>query len=173
MAQALLTARLAGLGRPVIVRSGGMLGDGEPPCREAIAAMAAYGLDISAHRSRRVTANDVEGADLTLAMARANLRHAVAEAPAAWPRTFTIKELVRRGGAVGPRPPGQSLAAWLARAHDGRQRTALLGDSADDDVADPAGGPRRGYVATAALLSGLADELVSLCWAAAEEPSSC
>ncbi len=173
MAQALLTARLAGLERPVTVRSGGVLGDGEPPCREAIAAMAAFGLDISGHRSRRITANDVESADLTLAMARENLRYAVAEAPAAWPRTFTIKEIVRRGGALGPRLPGQSLAAWLARAHDGRQRTALLGDSADDDVADPAGGPRRGYIQTAALLSGLADDLVSLCWATAEQAGSC
>ena len=166
MAEALLTNRLSALGSAATVRSGGMLGDGEPPRPEAITAMARYGLDIAAHRSRRVTAEDLERADLTLAMARENLRHAVVTAPAVWPRAFTLKELVRRGEAAGPRAPGQDLAGWLARAHDGRERTALLGDSAADDVADPTGGPPDGYTETAAILGSLLDRLVALCWAA-------
>jgi protein-tyrosine-phosphatase len=163
MAEALLTSRLAALGSTATVRSGGMMGDGESPRPEAITVMAVYRLDIAAHRSRRVTAEDLEAADLTLAMARENLRHAVVTAPAVWPRT--LKELVRRGEAVGPRAPGQDLADWLARAHDGRERAALLGDSPTDDVADPAGGPPDGYAETAAILSGLLDQLVGLCWA--------
>jgi protein-tyrosine phosphatase len=166
MAQALLTDRLGALGRAATVRSGGMLGDGEPPRPEAITAMAGYGLDIASHRSRRVTAGDLERADLTLALARENLRYAVVMAPAIWPRAFTICELVRRGQAIGRRLPGESLAGWLARAHAGRERAALLGDSADDDVADPTGGPQRGYTETAAILSRLADQLVRLCWGA-------
>jgi protein-tyrosine phosphatase len=165
MAEALLTNRLSALGSAATVCSGGMLGDGEPPRPEAITAMARYGLDIAAHRSRRVTAEDLEAADLTLGMARENLRHAVVTAPAIWPRAFTLKELVRRGEAVGPRAPGQDMADWLARAHDGRERAALLGDSAADDVADPTGGPPGGYAETAAILSGLLDQLVGLCWA--------
>ncbi len=168
MAEALLTSRLMALGSAATVRSGGMLGDGEPPRPEAITVMAGYGLDIAAHRSRRVTAEDLEAADLTLAMARENLRHAVVTARAIWPRAFTLKELVRRGEAVGPRAAGQDLAGWLARAHDGRERAALLGDSAADDVADPAGGPQRGYAETAAILSGLLDQLVGLCWQSGE-----
>ncbi len=165
MAQALLADRLAALGRAVTVRSGGMLGGGEPPCPQAVSVMAGYGLDISAHRSRRVAAGDFERADLTLAMGRENLRYAVVEAPAVWPRAFTVKELVRRGEGIGPRLPGESLAGWLGRAHQGRERAALLGDSADDDVADPAGGPRRGYAETAATLGGLLGRLTRLCWA--------
>jgi protein-tyrosine phosphatase len=172
MAQALLTDRLAALGPAVTVHSGGMLGDGEPPRPEAIAAMAGYGLDITSHRSHRVTTDDLERADLTLAVARENLRYAVVTAPAIWPRAFTICELVRRGQAVGGRRPGESLADWLARAHAGRERVALLGDSAADDVADPTGGPQRGYTDTAAILSGLADQLVRLCWAAGPDPST-
>jgi protein-tyrosine phosphatase len=164
MAEALLTSRLAALGSDVTVGSAGMLGDGEPPYPEAITVMAGYGLDIAAHRSRRVTAEDLEAADLTLAMARENLRHAVVTAPAIWPRAFTLRELVRRGGAVGYRAGAEGLAEWLARAHDGRERTALLGVSAADDVADPAGGPQRGYAETAAILSDLVDELAGLCW---------
>ena len=166
MAEALLTNRLSARGSAAAVRSGGMLGDGEPPRPEAITVMAGYGLDIAAHRSRLVTAEDLEAADLTLAMARENLRHAVVTAPAVWPRAFTLKELVRRGEAVGPRAPGEDLAGWLARAHDGRERTALLGDSAADDVADPTGGPPGGYAETAAMLSGLLDQLAGLCWSA-------
>jgi len=166
MAQALLAGRLAAAGAAVTVRSGGMLGGGEPPGPEVAAAMAGYGLDVSSHRSRQLTAGDLEAADLILAMARENLRYAVVTAPAVWPRAFTLPELVRRGGAIGRRPPGESLARWLARAHEGRQRSALLGDCADDDVADPTGGPQRGYTVTAAVLSGLVDRLVGLCWSA-------
>ena len=172
MAEALLTDRLAALDRAVTVRSGGMLGEGEPPRPEAITAMAGYGLDITAHRSRRVTADDLERADLTLAMARENLRFAVVTAPVIWPRAFTLRELVRRGQAIGRRLPGESLAGWLARAHAGRDRTALLGDSSDDDVADPTGGPQRGYTETAAILSGLADQLARLCWGAGSDAST-
>jgi protein-tyrosine phosphatase len=172
MAQALLIDRLAARGRAVTVRSGGMLGDGEPPRPEAITAMAGYGLDIASHRSRRVTADDLERADLTLALARENLRYAVVTAPAVWPRAFTICELVRRGLAIGRRPSGESLNGWLARAHAGRERAALLGDSRDDDVADPTGGPQRGYTQTAAILSGLADQLVRLCWGAESDEST-
>jgi protein-tyrosine phosphatase len=166
MAEALLANRLAALGSAATVRSGGMLGEGEPPRPEVITVMAGYGLDIAAHRSRRVTVDDLGAADLTLAMARENLRHAVVTAPAVWPRAFTLKELVRRGGAVGPRKAREDLASWLARVHDGRERPALLGDSPSDDVADPAGGPQAGYAEAAAILSELLDQLVGLCWPA-------
>jgi protein-tyrosine phosphatase len=164
MAQALLSRRLIDVGSDTTVRSAGMLGDGNPPYPEVVSAMAGYGLDVSSHRSRRVTPEDLERADLTLAMARENLRHAVVTAPSVWPQSFTLRELVRRGSAIGRRSQGESLAAWLARAHDGRERAALLGDSPDDDVADPAGGPPYGYTQTAGILNGLLDRLVELCW---------
>jgi protein-tyrosine phosphatase len=171
MAEAMLTDRLncraaPGSGPAASVRSGGMLDNGQAPPPEVITAMASRGLDISGHRSRRVTAEDLERADLTLAMAREHLRHAVVTAPATWPRAFTLRELVRRGTAIGRRPPGESLAGWLARAHDGRERAALLGDSPDDDVADPIGGPQQAYCETAATLSALLDHLAALCWPA-------
>jgi protein-tyrosine phosphatase len=165
MAEALLTRRMTELGSDTTVRSAGMLGDGNPPYPEVVSAMAGYGLDVSSHRSRRVTQVDLERADLTLAMARENLRHAVVTAPSVWPQSFTLRELVRRGTAIGPRSRGESLANWLGRAHTGRERAALLGDSPDDDVADPAGGPAPLYAQTAAVLSGLLDRLVDLCWA--------
>ncbi len=101
-------------------------------------------------------------------MARDNLRYAVITEPGVWPRAFTLKELIRRGEQIGPRPPGEPFAEWLSRAHAGRERTSLLGDSAEDDVADPAGGPRRAYAATASLLDQLVMRLAELGWAQAE-----
>jgi len=167
MAEALLSRCLAELDCPATVRSGGILTEGEPACPEAVTAMAGYGLDIAEHRSHRLTASDLLRADLTLAMARENLRAAVVEAPAVWPRAFTLRELVRRGAAAGRRSAGQTLADWLAGAHQGRQRSALLGDSPGDDVPDPIGGPQRWYDQTAQTLSDLVGQLVGLCWAGA------
>jgi protein-tyrosine-phosphatase len=84
--------------------------------------------------------------------------------PDAWSRTFTLKELVRRGAELGPRPSFESPGAWLARAHEGRERRDLLGDSLIDDVADPYGGPSSAYEAAAAEIEDLVDRLVSLLW---------
>ena len=168
MTEALLARRLAAAGVAGRVRSAGLLGQGEPVPPEAVAAMAGYGLDLTRHRSHLVTAAELRGADLVIAMAREHVRHAVVTEPAAWPRTFTLRELLRRGQQAGPRMPGEPLASWLARVQHGRDRVALLGDSPDDDVADPVGGPAHAYVMTATLLDELVGALVDLCW---ERPS--
>lgn len=167
MAGALLARELTAAGDPVLVRSAATAGrDGIPPPAEVVSVMAAHGLDVSGHRSQAATAGDLAGADLILAMTREHLRHAVVVAPAMWPRAFTLRELVRRGDLAGRRQPGETLPGWLDRVHDGRSRTALLGDSAQDDIADPSGGPRSGYEQTAAELWQLTGRLVDLCWAA-------
>jgi protein-tyrosine phosphatase len=168
MAAALLTRRLAALGVTVPVRSAGMISSGDPPHPEVITVMASYGLQIVSHRSRIVCAADLASASLVLAMARDNLRHAAIIEPGAWPQAFTLKELVRRGEEIGPRLPGEPLPRWLSRVHAGRQRTSLLGDSLDDDVVDPAGGPLRAYAETASLLDHLVKRLTELGWAHAE-----
>lgn len=168
MAAALLARRLAMLGLTVPVRSAGIIRCGDPPHPEVVSVMASYGIEISSHSSRVAIAADLARARLVLAMARDNLRYAVITEPGVWPRAFTLKELIRRGEQIGPRPPGEPFAEWLSRAHAGRERASLLGDSADDDVADPAGGPRRAYAATASLLDQLVMRLVELGWAQAE-----
>jgi protein-tyrosine phosphatase len=168
MGAPLLARRLARLGVTEPVRSAGMLGDGMPPDPAAVTVMAGCGIEIASHRSRQARAEDLARAGLVLAMARENLRYAVVTEPDAWPRAFTLKELVRRAGEIGPRPPGEPFPAWLARAHHGRARTSLLGGSDRDDVPDPAGGPQRAYADTAALLDGLMARLAELGWAHAE-----
>jgi protein-tyrosine phosphatase len=164
MAQALLARRLGGRGVAASVRSAGILGDGAQPPPEAVLAMADHGLDTESHRSHQVAAIDLASADLVLAMAREHVRHAVVMLPDAWPRVFTLKELVRRGDAIGARPAGEPLADWLSRAHGTRDRRSLLGDCPEDDVADPFGGPPQAYADTSALLDWLVTRLVALCW---------
>ena len=165
MAAALLARRLSELGVAARVRSAGMLRGGDPPLPEVISVMAGYGIDIAAHRSRVACAADLARASLVLAMARDNLRYAVVTEPGAWPRAFTLRELIRRGERIGPRPPGEPFAGWLSRAHEGRQRAALLGDSAEDDVPDPAGEPLRAYEDVARLLDRSVARLAELGWA--------
>ena len=85
--------------------------------------------------------------------------------PGAWPRAFTLRELIRRGERIGPRRPGEPFSGWLSRAHEGRERAALLGDSAEDDVPDPAGQPLRAYADVARLLDRSVARLAELGWA--------
>jgi protein-tyrosine phosphatase len=168
MAAALLARQLADLSVTVPVSSAGTISSGDRLRPEVISVMASYGIQIASHRSRLVCAADLASASLVLAMARDNLRHAAITEPEAWPRAFTLKELVRRGEQIGPRPPGEPLSGWLSRVHAGRERTSLLGDSLDDDVADPVGGPLRAYADTAGLLDHLVTRLAVLGWGHAE-----
>lgn len=164
MAQRLLSARLAARGQPVAVTSAGLLGGGRPPPPEVISVMAARGLDVAGHRSHAVTGADLAAAGLVIGLTREHARHAAVLSPEAWPRVFTLRELVRRGGQAGPRSADEPLAGWLARVADGRDRRDLLGSSFADDVPDPYGGPPAGYRATVELLSELTRDLVALCW---------
>jgi protein-tyrosine phosphatase len=162
MAAALLARRLGEVGVDVRVRSAGLLAGGSPAPEEAVASMAARGIDTSGHRSRRMDAAEIRSADLVLAMAREHVREAVAAVPSAWPRTFTLKELVRRAEQAGPRVAGEDLASWLVRLGAGRARAELLGASPEDDVADPLGGSRSHYERAAGELEALVDRLVEL-----------
>lgn len=162
MAEAFLVQRLKELGVPAHVHSAGLLDDGRPA--EGVDVLSAMGFDTSQHRSRRMTAEMIEGADLVLCMAREHLREAVLLVPGAWPRSFTLKELVRRAEQAGPRAAGQPFEEWLAKLHVGRTRGALLGSAQEDDVADPIGGSRDVYHSTATEIHGLVDRLVALAW---------
>lgn len=164
MAEAFLRHRLNGIGVEATVHSAGLLTDGNPASPDGVEVVAAMGLDTSAHRSRRLSADLLAGADLVLGMAREHVRESVLLAPDSWPRAFTLKELVRRGEERGARAPGQSFGEWLAKLHAGRSRTDLIGYSPDDDVADPIGRGAAFYRRTAEELDDLVRRLVELGW---------
>ena len=168
MAEALLRERLRQLGVDANVTSAGELSGGAPASGGSVRMMAARGLDLTQHVSRTVSVAELRRADLILAMARRHLRFAVGLAPEVFSRTFTVKELARRGTAIGPRRHGQSLPDWLATAHDGRTTASLLGDDRADDVADPIGKPDPEYAVTALELESLLDTVVALAFSNAE-----
>ncbi len=162
MAAALLSRRLDEAGVKAVVSSAGLLFDGKPATDHGLAVMADRGIDTSAHRSRKLRPELLAGADMVIGMAREHIREAVVLAPDIWGRAFTLKEIVRLGEERGARTSGEPLEQWLTLLHQGRRRPDLLGESEDDDVADPIGGPRRSYSRTADELDDLTTRLARL-----------
>jgi low molecular weight protein-tyrosine phosphatase len=162
LAAALLHDALVARSAPAEIETVGLLEPGLPAVAETVAVAERRGLDLTDHRSRRLESAFVAHADLVLAMERRHVQEVVAVDPAAWPRTFTLKELVRRGAAIGPREPGEPVAVWTARAHEGRRTRDLLGASELDDVADPAGRPIGEHEELAVELEDLTSRLADL-----------
>lgn len=95
------------------------------------------GIDLRAHKPVAFDAALGRDADLILTMTRDLLRAMVVSAPDLWPRSFTLRELVRRGTTTTPPIRGEALVAWIARVHAGRDRAELLGSDLGDDLRDP------------------------------------
>lgn len=167
LAAGLLTAQLGELCVPATVRSAGLLDGGRPAAPEGVAVLAGRSIDISSHVSRRLAPEEIRGADLILGMAAEHVRAVVALDAEVWQRTFTLKELVRRGDQVGPRAPGQELEDWLTKLDVGREHRDLLADTALDDLADPVNRPYSAFAATADELERLVVRMVDLIWGVA------
>ena len=116
-----------------------------------------------------VTAELIERADLVLAMERMHAREAVVLADGALARTFTLKELVRRGRAEGGRRRDETLVDWLTRVSADRRAADLMGAAPDDDVADPYLSSAKAYVACIDELDQLVRQLVDLAWPRARQ----
>lgn len=162
MLEVMLGSALRARGLDARVHSAGVWEPDHPASPHSVAEAADRGLDLADHRSRVIDPAMVAQADLVLALARDHVREVAGLVPEAFPRTFTLKELVRRGRAVGARPPGQSLGEWLQAVGRDRTPATYLRPDPDDDVADPIGGPRSQYARTAAELEALSLALAGL-----------
>ncbi len=168
VAEALLRQRLRRGGVIGRVQSAGLLQGGSPASEHSVDLLEARGLDLSAHRSQTMTPELLRSATMIVGMAREHVREAVVQAPDVFPRTFTLKELVRRAESVGAREAGEPLEEWLTRVHGGRASKDLMGVSTEDDVKDPIGLPRGAYVTMVNELDELTRRLYWLAWGAAE-----
>ncbi len=101
--------------------------------------MAERGIDLAHHRSAPVTNEVVEEADLILGMTREHVREIVGLSPGALPKTFTLKDFVRRAEKVGPPRRHQRWEDWLTSVGQGRRPRDVLGSNSDDEVPDPYG----------------------------------
>lgn len=166
MAEVLLRHRLAEADPTAAVSSAGLHAAGSPATAYGVDTMRDRGLDLSDHRSRQIDAALLGSADLILGMAREHIREVAVIDPEALARSFTLKELVRRGEAVGGRRADEDLPRWLDRVGAGRRREDLLGVGHDPafDIEDPVGQSRQRYQATAAEIDGLLGRLVAVAW---------
>jgi protein-tyrosine phosphatase len=172
MAAALLGVVLDGaapaeLLEPAAFSSAGLLEGGRSVTAHTLTVMDSFGVDLSGHRSTQLTTKAIEEADLILGMERRHGREVVLRHPSAFGRTFTLKDLVRRGEELGPRRPGQPVGLWLDALGQGRARSDLVGLSAEDEVADPVGGNLAAHRATATELSDLVQRMAKFLWPAA------
>jgi len=168
MAAAFFAERIERLPDPVEVSSAGISAVGELADRgvpdEVLEVMAPYGIDLSSHRSRALTQPMLEDADLIIGMGRRHVQEAILLDPPSWPKSFMLKELVRRGGELGPRRTDQGFRSWIDLVHGDRTRQSLATRSRADDIEDPYGRPLAEYRAKAVELAGLTSLLASLLW---------
>ena len=169
MAEALLADGLRRRGIPATVHSAGLLEDGRAPSEHSVTCMADRGLDLSGHASTVMTPELLGAADLIIGMERRHVREAAVLVPETWGRSFTLRELVRRATAAGPRPSDVPLDAWLAHLSTDRTPSDHLGESSSDDVADPIGRSLRTYRKTADALDGLIATVVDHLWPAVDQ----
>lgn len=162
LAAYLLQRDLARRGVAARVTSAGVLEDGRPAAEQIVTLLGARGIDASGHVTRRITPELLGAQDLVLGMAREHVREVLTLCPDLLDRTFTLKELVRRGAEIGPRDPDEDVADWLIRAAGARTMASFLGSSAADDVADPIGRRFSVFKKTAVEIEGLTAHLTAL-----------
>ena len=120
--------------------AGTMDWSGQPAHEYAIAAMAERGLDLSTHRSRRLSEYLVDESDLIVAMTRNHGWAVQARSDAKAAATFLPAELSRLADQVGDRN-GADAQAWIGRLHTLRdtQANARFIGRAADEIPDPIG----------------------------------
>lgn len=123
-----------------------------------IQAIRPYFLDLHAHRSRRVTRDDVAAATLALTMTETQRETLQALLPGATPRIFTLREFARlTSGVPHPEASAGGLTELVRSAHRERPRQAAA--SSPEDIADPYGGSIKQYQACIAEIVWLVDQI--------------
>ena len=157
-----MTRRFNEIGVRVPLRSAGLLEGGTPSPAEVVNAGARRGVDLRGHRSVQVEPWMLDEADLIVTMARSHVRELSVREQRCWPKSFTLRELVRRGSRVGPRQPEQPFSEWLASVREGRRTGDLFGADGRDDVLDPMGGSQEAFDEMVEILDVLTAELADL-----------
>ena len=127
MAGAVLREHVPGL---LVTTSGTHVIEGMPMSWRTRDAIASLGLPIPDHRSRQATVQELDSADLVIALAREHVLWMRRVHPKAAPRTATLKRLAR-----DLTDDGTPLADRLAR-----MRLHEVELEPTEDVLDPAGG---------------------------------
>lgn len=164
MGEALLRRSVEAKGLDVEVRSAGVRVPGLPVDPDAVRVLDVHGLDIAAHQPRQATRDLVraEGEHLVITMTREHVRDVVSIDRAAWPRTFSLPELVRRARAVRPGAHEPGWDGWLAAVGEGRSARDLMVPDRSDDIEDPYGMSLAAHQRAADLIATLLGEVTAL-----------
>jgi protein-tyrosine phosphatase len=158
MAEALLRHHL-GSGASWDVASVGTIGwNGYPATPHAVEVLAERGIDLRSHISRKISREEVERADLIVAMTRKHGWAVAAHEPRAANRTFLLGEIARL--ARTNRRDEASLRDWIESIGEQRPSHKPIGHAADE-IHDPVGESIEVYRSTAAVLDRLLSELAS------------
>lgn len=163
MAEAFMRREAVTRAGEAAVTSAGFVTEGVPAEPHAVSVLADRGLSLSDHRSRLLTPDLLNGADLVVGMTREHVRRTGVVDHSAFPRTFTLKELVRRGATVGP--VERALTDWLNAIGGDRDSAELMGEAEIDDIADPMGRSLRRFRACADEIEDKTMALADLLWA--------
>lgn len=148
----------------VTVHSAGVRGAPFGPPEPLVKEAQAFGLNLGNHRPRKFDANMIVDADLIIGMSREHVREGVLANPPSFAKTFTLREIVRRGHERGPRGTEEAFGEWVARLHNGRRHADLIGDSVDDDIIDPMGGSSHDYRRMLNDVASLTESVSQLAW---------
>lgn len=154
LAAAMLRQHLSGSSAQIglAIQSAGLVaspGQQVTPGAQAIARR--MGMDLSGHRSRPVTRDLMEHAEIVLTMTEAHRAAVLRQQPSALSRTFTLPEFVRLSA---DRPDAVSQPSAPAdRAHRARPRTRPA--DGPEDVPDPIGRPMENLECVARQLDRL------------------
>lgn len=159
--------RRLGAGRAV-VRSLGFGPEDERAIDDAVDAMRRRSLDVTEHRSRKVSALRVDPADLILTAERDHVVKIASESQAAYRRSFTLPEFLQRV-ASDPVADGRSISTWANDLSAGRLASDYL-QSDDLDVFDPTGSSRRRFARSVDEISAMCDQVVELLARSFDDP---
>ena len=132
-----------------VVSAGTHVVENQPISIRTRQALAAVGLDPPSHRSRQLSEDDVEVAELVVAMAAEHVRFVRRRHPVAAGRTATMAWLAAHL-SPGPDPLGERVAAL---------GLADVDPEVQGDVADPAGGTDEDYLRCAEQVRALVEVL--------------
>jgi protein-tyrosine phosphatase len=158
---------------PRVSSAGTAGGEGSPAMAESVQAASERDVDISGHLARKLGPHMVEHADLVLCMAREHRDAIIRANPAAEPRVFTLKELVRLLEALPPPANGapEALVDRVAQASAERE-AGFKGNPLDEDIADPLSQPLEAYRGIAWELDTWSLRLAEGLFGKAEVPTS-
>jgi protein-tyrosine-phosphatase len=130
------------LGLPVKISSAGTLeADNAPALPEARQIAVLCGVDLSGHRSQRLSALSLEAADLVIGFEETHARHAIVEAAAPRANTFTFREFVRLLEKCAPAKEAMTVqrARTTVTLADDLRRRDPAATRGDTGIPDPFG----------------------------------